>query len=727
MNHHCHHQHQHTDGAEQATWYTCPMHPTVRETAPGMCPECGMNLVEAKSKKEKGMGSPHTDHVAHEGGFDKHAGHHTDDFLKKFIISAVLTVPVVLLSDVAEVLFGRRFFEFPGAPYLAFALGSLVFFYGGWVFLAGAWRELRARLPGMMTLIALATSAAYLWSVYVLLTGIGSPLWWELTTLITVMLLGHWLEMRAVKGASSALRELSKLLPDTAEVVKGDATVVVPLSELKEGDVVFVRPGGRIPADGVVHEGRAEVNESMVTGESAPVLKAPGATVIAGTANGDGALRIEVAKIGEHTFLAGVMRLVKEAQASKSRLQLLSDRAALYLTFVATIGGGVTLAVWLAVGAPAGFAVERLVAVLVIACPHALGLAVPLVASLSTTIAARHGFLIKQRLALEAARNVDIVLFDKTGTLTKGEYGITDIWPVAAKDENELLALAAAVDAHSEHFIARAILDEAHRRAISIPPARDFSRVPGKGVRGTVGSSVVYVGGEQIIEEMKVRVTDEIARRAKEEGAKGKTVVYVLRDRDLLGAFALADLIREESREAIAALREKGVEVAMLTGDTEAVAAWVARELGIEKVFARVLPGEKSEKVKLLQREGKRVAMVGDGVNDAPALTQADVGIAIGAGTNIAVESAGIILVRNDPRDIPKIIALSHATYRKMIQNLWWATGYNLAALPLAAGVLAGQGIILPPAVAAVFMSLSTVIVAVNALLLRRVRLGVPR
>lgn len=674
-----------------------------------------MNLVPERKKVS------HTDHAAHEGAVDKHAGHHTEDFLKKFVISAVLTVPVVLFSDVAAT-FLRVTPTFPGAPYLTFALASLIFFYGGWVFLVGAWRELRAWLPGMMTLIALATSAAYLWSVYTLVSGLGAPLWWELSTLITIMLLGHWLEMRAVKGASAALKELSKLLPDTAELVVDGGITTVPLADIREGNLVLVRPGARVPTDGVVEEGRAEVNESMVTGESAPVLKTAGTNVIAGTVNGDGALKVRVMKVGEGTFLAGVMRLVKEAEASKSRLQLLSDRAALYLTYVATIGGAVTLTSWLAVGAPAGFAVERLVAVLVIACPHALGLAVPLVASLSTTIAARHGFLVKQRLALEAARNVDVVLFDKTGTLTKGEYGVTDVWPVVAKDKNELFMLAAAVDVHSEHYISRAVLAEAKRRDLLLPTMKNFERIPGKGVRGVVEGETVSVGGEHILTDAGATVPSAVGDDIRRESAKGKTVIYVLRRKELMGVFALADIIREESREAVAKLRVEGVEVGMMTGDTEEVAQWVARELGIKTVFARVLPGEKAAKVKKLQAEGKKVAMVGDGVNDAPALTQADLGIAIGAGTNVAVESAGIILVRNDPRDIPSIIALSRATYRKMIQNLWWATGYNLAALPLAAGVLAGQGILLPPAAAAVLMSLSTVIVAVNAVLLRRAK-----
>lgn len=745
----CHHHHEMKSAKtekEPAVMYICPMHPSVREPAPGRCPECGMNLVPTPIDAGKERG--HTDHTAHEGGIDKHAGHHTEDFLKKFVISAVLTVPVVLFSDIAAT-FLRVTPTFPGAPYLTFVLASLIFFYGGWVFLLGAWRELRARLPGMMTLIALATSAAYLWSVYTLLSGLGSPLWWELSTLITVMLLGHWLEMRAVKGASAALRELSKLLPDTAEVVTGNATKNVPLAELKAGDVVLVRPGARVPADGLVAEGRAEVNESMITGESAPVLKTVGSKVIAGTVNGDGALKVRVTNVGEATFLAGVMRLVREAQASKSRLQLLSDRAALYLTYVAVGGGGITLASWLAAGAPTGFAIERLVAVLVIACPHALGLAVPLVASLSTSIAARHGFLVKQRLALEAARNVEVVLFDKTGTLTKGEYGVTNIWAAAARDEAEVLACAASVDANSEHFAARAIVAEAKRRGVSFAPAKNFARLPGRGARGLVNGREVLVGGIKVLEDAGVTLSDGLRPEIEAEEGKGKTIIYVAGPGELLGVLALADLVRPESRSAIEALTAQGVEVAMVTGDTEPVARWVARELGIQTVFARVLPAEKAEIVKRLQAprtksqtnskshianpkrfgiwnvksgvsKQRHVAFVGDGVNDAPALTQADLGIAIGAGTNVAVESAGIILVRNDPRDIPKIIALSRATYRKMIQNLWWASGYNLAALPLAAGVLAGQGILLPPAAAAVLMSLSTVIVSINAVLLRR-------
>ncbi len=632
---------------------------------------------------------------------DKYGKHSTQMFLRKFWVSFVLTVPVVLYSDILNTLFGFEAPTFPGSGYIPFVFGSMVFFYGGWVFLAGAGRELKARLPGMMTLIGLAISAAYLWSVYAVLSGKSQDLFWELTTLITIMLLGHYFEMRAVSGVQSALKELSKLLPDDAEVIRDERTEKVPLSELKVGDLVFVRPGGRIPADGVVIEGRSETNESMMTGESAPVPKKEGDDVIAGTSNGDGSLKIKITKIGENTFLAGVMRLVEEAQASKSRLQILSDQAAFYLTLVAILTGGLTFVLWLLARSGFGFAMERLVAVLVIACPHALGLAVPLVASISTTLAARHGFLVKQRLALESARKVDIVLFDKTGTLTRGEYGVIEV------TDNEVLRLAASVDAHSEHFIAKAIVAEAKKRGLKLSEVKDFRRLPGKGVSGIVDGKNLIVGGEAVLENIP-KITKG-----------GNTIIYVVADGKLLGSIALADVIREESKEAVADLKKMGIKVAMLTGDSEEVAKGVGDEIGIDEYFARVLPHEKSEKVKILQERGLKVAMVGDGINDAPALTQADLGVAIGAGTNVAIESAGIILVRNDPRDIVKIIKLSRLTYTKMLQNLFWATGYNVVALPLAAGILYSKGIVLEPALAALFMSLSTVIVAVNALLLR--------
>ncbi len=698
---------------EQKTMYTCPMHPEIQQDRPGMCPECGMNLVKAHSTKPA--------QIRHKGGNEagRHAGHSTAMFFRKFWVSLTLTIPVVLYADVIEKIFKWSPPDFTGSAYLSLLLGSIVFFYGGWVFLAGAWREMRARLPGMMTLIGIAISAAYFWSVYAVFAG-EETLFWELTTLITIMLLGHWLEMRAVSGAQGALKELSKLLPDTADVIRNGKTKTIPLSELRERDTVLVRPGAKIPADGTIVKGESDTNESMITGESNPVSKKEGDSVIAGTINGDGALTMSVAHIGEKTFLAGVMRLVAEAQASKSRLQILSDRAALYLTIVAVAGGIATLAAWLLSGAEVGFAVARLVAVLVIACPHALGLAVPLVASISTTKAAQNGFLVKQRIALEAARTIDTVLFDKTGTLTKGEFGVGEIWNANGHTKEEVMQLAASLDALSEHPIAKAVVAKAKELGLSLAEPEKFEALKGKGVKAFVGEKEVMVGGPALLESLGVNIPSELSNQVREAGKKGKTVIFVLKDRTLLGAAALADIIREESREAIQALKELCVRTSMITGDSEDVAKWVSQELGIDEYFARVLPHQKSEKVRELQKRGLKVAMVGDGINDAPALAQADLGIAIGAGTNVAIESAGIILVRNDPRDIVKIIRLSRMTYSKMIQNLFWATGYNVIALPLAAGVLAFKGILLEPALAAVLMSASTVIVAANALLLKR-------
>lgn len=695
-------------GENNALQYTCPMHPEVRQDRPGMCPECGMNLVPAKKK----AGAEHDGH-------DKHVGHSTQMFFRKFWVSLILTIPVVLYADVVETIFKWSPPEFVGSEYLPLVLGSIVFFYGGWIFLAGAWRELQAKLPGMMTLIGIAITAAYLWSIYAVFAGVEA-LFWELTTLITIMLLGHWLEMRAVSGAQGALKELSKLLPDTAEVIRNGQTETIPLSELREGDIVLVRPGTKIPADGTIVDGDSDVNESMVTGESKPVSKKEDDQVIAGTINGDGALKIKVAQIGEKTFLAGVMRLVAEAQTSKSRLQMLSDRAAFYLTIVAIGGGLITLITWLFAGADVGFAVARLVAVLVIACPHALGLAVPLVASISTTKAAQNGFLVKQRLALEAARTVNTVLFDKTGTLTKGEFGVVNVWSTESNSKDDVLKLAASLDALSEHPIAKAVVLEAKEQNLELRELKKFEALKGKGVRAFVDEKEIMVGGPALLQSINVKVPGELEVQTKDAGRKGQTVIFVLSEQKLLGALALADIIREESRAAVKSLNELGIKTAMITGDSEDVAKWVSNELGIDEYFARVLPSEKSEKVKELQSRGLKVAMVGDGINDAPALTQADLGIAIGAGTNVAIESAGIILVRNDPRDIVKIIRLSQMTYSKMIQNLFWATGYNVVALPLAAGALYAYGIVLEPALAAVFMSASTVIVAINAVLLRR-------
>ena len=623
---------------------------------------------------------------------DKHAGHHTEDFLKKFWVVLALTAPIILYSDLPELFFGRSLPSFAGSLYLQLALGSIVFFYGGFVFLKGAGRELKARLPGMMTLIALAITAAYLWSVYATFAG-EETLFWELATLIAVMLIGHYVEMRAVQSAKGALRELAKLLPDTVEIVRDGKTLTVAISALNKGDIALVRPGGKIPADGRVVEGASEVDESLITGESRPVPKSEDAEVIAGSINGDGSLQVKIEKVGAETFLAGIARLVVEAEASKSRLQLLSDRAAFYLTMLAVGAGGATFVTWLLVGAGAPFAVERLVAVLVIACPHALGLAIPLVASISTTMAARNGFFIKRRLALEAARGVTTVLFDKTGTLTRGSF------TVVSQVSPQGLALAAAVERHSEHPIGKAIVEAAQKQGLSISEAKNFKRLPGVGAEAVVEGRRVFVGhrgGGDIQVEVDGVVTDRIK---------------------------LADTPRPEAKAAVNELKAMGLTVVMITGDSEEVAREVAKELEITEYFARVRPEDKAKKVKLLQEKGGRVAMVGDGVNDAPALTQADLGIAIGAGTNVAIESAGIILVKNDPRDIPKIIALSRMTYRKMLQNLFWATGYNVAALPIAAGALFVYGIVLEPALAAVFMSLSTIIVAVNASFLRNAKL----
>ena len=706
------HNHNSNHQGDKKTIYTCPMHPEIQQEKPGMCPECGMSLVLAKKKNEV------TDHTGDHGA-DKHVGHSTAMFFRKFWVSLILTIPVVLYADVVEKIFKWSSPDFIGSEYLPLVLGSIVFFYGGWVFLVGAGREIKAHLPGMMTLIGIAVSAAYLWSVYAVFSG-AEALFWELTTLITIMLLGHWLEMRAVSGAQGALKELSKLLPDTAEVIRDGETEKIPLSELRENDMVLVRPGAKIPADGKIIDGESDVNESMVTGESKPVSKKDGDSVIAGTINGDGVLKIMVANIGEKTFLAGVMRLVAEAQASKSRLQMLSDRAALYLTIIAVAGGLITLVAWLMAGAEVGFAVARLVAVLVIACPHALGLAVPLVASISTTKAAQNGFLVKQRLALEAARTIDTVLFDKTGTLTKGEFGVVEIWGVDSHTQDEVLQLAASLDALSQHPISKAVVAKAKERGLSLEEPKKFEALKGKGIKAFIEEKEVMVGGPALLESIGINIPNKLSKQVQDAGKKGQTIIFTVKDGTLLGAIALADIIREESREAIKALKEIGVRASMITGDSEDVAKWVSQELGIDEYFARVLPHQKSEKVKELQKRDLKVAMVGDGVNDAPALMQADIGIAIGAGTNVAIESAGIILVRNDPRDIVKIIKLSRMTYSKMIQNLFWATGYNVIALPLAAGALAFKGILLEPAVAAVFMSASTVIVAFNAMLLRR-------
>ncbi|GAB3389729.1 heavy metal translocating P-type ATPase [Humibacter soli] len=619
--------------------------------------------------------------------------------------------------------------RFPGSQYIPAIFGIAVFLYGGLVFIRGGITELRAKQPGMMTLISLAIVVALGYSLAVTLGMPGMDFWWELATLITIMLLGHWIEMSAVMGAQNALGELASLLPDTAEVVSEDGTRSVPTAELSVGDRVLVRPGSAIPADGTVVAGRSDVDESLLTGESAAVGKDVGASVVAGSVNGSGSLTVEVTKERDDTALAGIMRLVAQAQASKSGAQLLADRAAGWLFYAALVSAAVTLVVWLFVnpGDP-GFVLERVVTVLIIACPHALGLAIPLVAQIATSLGAKNGILVRSRAALEDARRIDVVLFDKTGTLTQGRQGVASVAVAAGESEERVLALAASVEAEAEHPIGRAILESARERGIRFKNAVDFSAQAGRGVVGTVEGSTVTVGSPRVVAERGLAVAPQVADAAERAQAAGNTVVFVVAGdtgaERVIGAIAIADVVREESREAVAALQRRGVRVAMLTGDSKAVADAVAAGLGIHEVIAEVLPDQKAAAVSTLQADGSRVMMVGDGVNDAPALAQADVGVAIGAGTDVAIESAGIVLASSDPRGVAMTIALSAHTYRKMTQNLWWAAGYNIVAIPLAAGVLEPFGVIVSPALGAVLMSVSTIVVAVNAQLLRRVRLG---
>ncbi len=657
--------------------------------------------------------------VAH----DKHAGHSPEMFRQKFWLSLVLTLPVVFWAEHIQMLFRYEAPDIPGSAWIGPVLGSVIFFYGGWVFLKGAAHELRDRLPGMMTLISLAITVAFVFS-WVVQAGLldALPLWWELATLVTIMLLGHWIEMKSIMQAQGALQELAKLLPDEATRVVDGREERVAVDQLKKGDVVLVRPGESVPVDGVIRKGASDLNEAMITGESRPAKKGQGDEVIGGTINGEGSLRVEVTGTGDETKLSGIMRLVSEAQASKSRSQHLADRAAQLLTGVAILAAVITLIAWQFVGAPIDFAIVRVVTVLVIACPHALGLAVPLVVAISTTLGARGGLLVRDRRGLEKARELDTVVFDKTGTLTLGEHRVVDLEVADGITEAEALRIASGVEAESEHPIARGITMSAEERGIEIPPADGFRAIPGKGVAATIDGTEYHMGGPTLL-KASAQVPDELEQKADDAATRGQAAIYLLRDGAALAVFAVADAIREESREAVHALHERGIEVAMLTGDAQAVADAIAAELGIETVFAEVLPEDKAAKIQELQRQGKRVAMVGDGVNDAPALATADIGIVIGAGTDVAVEAGHIVLVRSDPRDIPRIVTLSHATYRKMLQNLWWAAGYNILAIPLAAGVLAAWGILLTPALGAVLMSASTVIVAINAQLLQRARL----
>lgn len=683
---------------------------------------CEHHAPQASSQEPVVSSLEHAEHGGDKGP-DRHHGHSVNMFRDRFFLSLLLTIPVVVYSDLVQRVFGYTAPAFPYSDLVQPVFSTVVFFYGGLVFLKSAWGELRARLPGMMTLISLAIIVAYSYSLVTLFLPLGDPLFWEMTTLITVMLLGHWIEMRAVSATSGALKELAKLLPDTAEKFMGERTETVTLDQLKVGDVVLVKAGVKIPADGEIVEGETSVNESMITGESLPVGKKIGSLVIAGTVNGSSVIRVKVTKIGEETALAGIMRLVAQAQASRSRIQELADRAAYYLTLAAVSAGSITVLAWLFLGESPAYALERTVAVLVIACPHALGLAIPLVTSISTTLSARNGVLVREKLALEMSRQVSIVLFDKTGTLTKGELGVTDVVAAAGWSEEKVLQWAASLDDNSEHVIGKGIVKAARDKKIKLLPVTGAKALAGRGIEGTISDQKVSVGGPALLESLKVGVPKDLDPAVKKISRQGKTVVYLLIGKKVVGALGLADLIRPESRQAIPALKKMGLKVAMVTGDAKPVAEWVAKELALDEYFAQVLPENKAEMVRKLREDGSKVMMVGDGINDAPALTTADVGVAIGAGTDVAIESAGIVLIKNDPRDIVKIIKLARANYRKMLENLVWATGYNVFAIPAAAGLFAGFGIILSPALAALLMSASTVIVAANAQLLRRIPL----
>ncbi len=663
------------------------------------------------------------EHVGDDHGAGHDHGDHAARFRDRFWLTAVLSVPIVITAPMLQGWLGYTIPSFPADAWLAPVLGTVVFAYGGQPFLTGGWQEARDREPGMMLLIAMAITVAYVASMATSLGLFDQDVWWELTLLIAIMLLGHWVEMRAIGHARGALAALAELLPDEAERVGDDGgTVTVAITDLEVGDVVLVRPGARVPADGTVLAGTADVDESMITGESTPVARDVGDRVVAASVVTDASLRVEVTATGEDTTLAGIERLVAEAQSSRSRTQVLADRAAALLFYVAVAVAAVTALVWSLLGEP-GFAVDRTVTVLIIACPHALGLAIPLVTAISTSKSASSGVLVTDRLALERMRRVDAVLFDKTGTLTRGQHVVTDQATADGVDPDQVLALAAAAEADSEHPLARAIHAHAVEHLGSVPRASGFRSLTGRGVTAQVDGVEVAVGGPALLRELGAEVPDPVAAATEVWRERGAAILHVLRDGEVLGALALADEIRDVSREAVDRLHAAGVRVVMITGDARQVADAVASDLGIDEVFAEVLPEDKGATVAQLQERGLVVAMVGDGVNDAPALARADVGIAIGAGTDVAIESAGIVLASDDPRGVVAVRELSAATYRKMVQNLWWAAGYNLAAIPLAAGVLAPIGFVLPMAIGAVAMSASTVVVALNAQLLRRVDL----
>lgn len=691
--------------------FVCPMHPEITENMRGSCPICHMAL------EKRNIKTTH-DH----GNHDKHAGHNPNVFKQKFWISLLLTLPVLYFSETIQDLLGFSAPSFSGSEYIPAFFGIIIFFYGGLVFLRGAKAEITNRQPGMMTLISMAISVALVYSSLITLNVVdGMSFWWELTSLITIMLLGHWLEMASISNAQGALKELAKLLPDEAELITKSGRKSVAIAQLKVGDKVLVRPGEGIPMDGVIVKGESNVDESMLTGESKAVEKSKNDEVIGGTINGSGSLTVQITKIGDDTALSGIMKMVADAQATKSKTQLLADKAASYLFYYAILAAFITGIAWTVFGdAGANYTLERIVAVLIIACPHALGLAIPLVTAISTSKGAKAGLLIRERAALESARNIDIVLFDKTGTLTKGEQGVNDI---IGADKKRILELASGVEQESEHPIAKAIVQAAKDRNITPAKTDNFSALEGRGAKAIVGDKTIYLGGPQLLKELSVKLDSSFTEAANNASINGQSIIYLIENKQVTGALLIADVIREESYQAVEQLQKSSKRVAMLTGDSEGVAKWVSSKLGIDEYYAEVLPGNKADIIKNLQSDGSKVAMVGDGVNDAPALTQADIGIAIGAGTDVAIESAGIVLASSDPRGVNKIVKLSKHTYVKMVQNLVWATGYNLIAVPLAAGALAFTGFVLSPTIGAALMSLSTIIVAFNAQLLRRVKL----
>jgi Cu2+-exporting ATPase len=708
------HQPEHHDGHHH--------HDDVEEAA-----EAGVVLDEA-SAATGGHHHVDPDHAGHEahGDHDAHAGHgghagHAEAFERLFWINVVLSIPVLLYSETLQDWLNFSMPEFPGSDWIAPVLGTIIFIVGGRVFLEGGLQELKDRQPGMMALISLAITVAFVTSLLTTFGVLDMEFWWELVLLIDIMLLGHWLEMRAIGQASDALAALASLLPDEAERVSDGGTESIPVADVREGDRLLIRPGGRVPVDGTVIRGEADVDESMLTGESRPVSRGEGDRVVAGSVVAGSSIHIRADAIGEDTALAGIQRLVAEAQGSKSRAQALADRFAGWLFYIATGAAMITFIVWTLLG-DVESALERTITVLVISCPHALGLAIPLVIAMSTSAAARQGVLVRDRRALEKMRTIDTVVFDKTGTLTEGAHAVSGV--AALGNEDEVIAMAAAVERESEHPLARAIVAEAEERSLTIPAVDGFQAVAGRGVQGRVDGAVFTVGGPRLLEERGLTIPDALAAQQQKWADRGASVLAVLRNDTVLGVIALEDQVRESAREAVDELRERGVETIMMTGDAHNVAGHVADELGIDKVLAEVLPEHKSGEIQKLQASGDKVAMVGDGVNDAPALTTADVGIAIGAGTDVAIESADVVLGSSDPRAVVGVIRLSRASYRKMIQNLWWAAGYNIIAIPLAAGALAWAGIVMPPAVGAVLMSLSTIIVALNAMTLRRLNLG---